>query len=60
MDWIEQLALTVILGVLSKVIKNPGSHASMVGTLRHIRDDATTAVSLLDPSAPPPPGYKPE
>jgi len=58
MAWLEQLALTIVIAVLSQVIKNPASHAGMITVLTHIRDDACTAVLALDPSAPDPPGYK--
>lgn len=57
LSWLEELGLTLVIGVLSKVIKNPAAHKSMVGVLTHIRDDATLAVAALDPNAAPPPGY---
>lgn len=57
MSWLEELALTVVMGVLSKVIKNPKAVGIQNSVLQHIRDDATVALDSVDPGCPPPPGY---
>jgi hypothetical protein len=57
MTWLEEIAVTVVIGILSKVIKNPHAVGMSDAVLQHIRDDATTALDALNPSAPPPPGY---
>lgn len=57
MSWIENLALTVVLGILSQVIKNPSKVSVEKSVIQHIRDDATIALASIDPTAPPPPGY---
>lgn len=56
LTWIEELALTIVIGVLSKLIKSPTTSVP-ISVLQHIRDDASVVVLALNPQAPPPPGY---
>jgi len=57
MNWIEQLALTVVLGILQGVIKSPSGKTELGTVLQHVRDDACEACLAINPSVPPPPGY---
>lgn len=57
MQWIESLAVNLILGILSATIKNPKSVSIEASVIQHIRDDATLALASVNPTAPPPPGF---
>jgi hypothetical protein len=58
MNWWEEMAMTVFVGVLRGAVKNPAKLAGVSAILQEMRDDLCTIVSSINPAAPPPPGYK--
>ena len=57
MNIIEEMAVTLVMALLSKVIKNPKGVQIETAVLQQVRDSATLALASVDPTAPPPPGY---
>ena len=56
MNWIENLAITIILGILQNILKGR-SVGVAESVVEHVRDDSTLALLAMNPNAPPPPGY---
>lgn len=57
MNWWEQIIVTSVSGILRGAIKNPAKFAGVEQIIVSIRNDACQAVDMIDPAAPPPPGY---
>ena len=47
MSWIEELAVTVVIGILNQVIKSPAAKAGYLTVLQHIQADATEAIQAI-------------
>lgn len=50
MNFLEQLAINVILGVLQQVIKNPAKKAEMRAILLGLADDIDISYGLTPPA----------
>lgn len=59
MNWYEQLAVTIVAGLLRGAIKNPKRFAGAEHIVVQVRDDAALLALAIDPNVPPPPGYRP-
>lgn len=46
-EFFEQLALSVVIALLQKVIKNPKTYAGIETVIQHIATDAATALAGL-------------
>lgn len=58
MNWYEQLAISIVAGILRGAVKNPKKFAGVEHVVVAIRDDAAQVALAIDPNVPPPPGYK--
>jgi len=48
MSWIEEFAVTVVIGILNQVIKSPKAKAGYRTVLVHIQEDVTEAIQAID------------
>ncbi len=50
MNWWEEMALYVVLGVVRAVVKNPAKRAALRGILLSLADDIYTTYELTPPA----------
>lgn len=50
MDWFEQMAITVVLGILQQIVKNPAKQAAMRSLLLSLADTIDETYGLVPPT----------
>jgi hypothetical protein len=50
MSWLEQFAITIVLGVLQQVIKDPSKKAALQSVLIGVANDIYTTYGMVPPS----------
>lgn len=53
MNWLEQFAITIVLGILQQVIKNPAKKAELENVLVGLATDIFVSYGLTPPAAAP-------
>jgi hypothetical protein len=52
MNWLEQFAITIVLGILQQVIKDPTKKAALQTVLVGVANDIYASYGLVPPAAP--------
>lgn len=50
MQWFEQMAISIVLGILHQVVKNPAKQAELRGVLLTLADDIYTSYAIAPPA----------
>jgi hypothetical protein len=52
MSWLEQFAITIVLGVLNQVIKDPTKKAALQSVLLGLANDIYESYGIVPPAGP--------
>lgn len=55
MSWVEELAVSVVIGILNEVIKSPKAKADYLTVLQHIQADVNEAIQAIQTATQAPP-----